>query len=236
MEAGQEAYARIAEGEQIFSGRRGQFLPGVTAHLGRAGPTVGCRRKPSRAALVTWRAGPPGTGPATIGRSPIFNQSSKKKEERTMRSIIHYTNPRGTSLWPSFDFANRSPWSGLENEIDRLLGTALSDFVAPALDLRPPVDLYEDKENTYVRVEVPGVNREAINVEVVDGYLTISASRKSQANEGDGEESLAFSRSVSIPENVQADKVSAAYENGVLTVTLPKKEEAKPRKIAVAVK
>jgi HSP20 family protein len=153
-----------------------------------------------------------------------------------MRSIIHYTNPRGTSLWPSFDFANRSPWSGLENEIDRLFGTALSDFVAPALDQRFPVDLYEDKANTYVRAELPGLNREAINVEMVDGCLTISASRKSQANEGNGEESFAFNRSVSVPENVHADKVSAAYENGVLTVTLPKKEEAKPRKITIAVK
>ena len=153
-----------------------------------------------------------------------------------MRSIIHYTNPRGASLWPSFDFANRSPWSGLENEIDRLFGTALSDVMNPALEQRFPVALYEDKENTYVRAELPGVDREAINVEMVDGYLTINASRKSQANEGDGAESFAFSRSVSIPEDVHADKVSAAYENGVLTVTLPKKEEAKPRKITVAVK
>ncbi len=153
-----------------------------------------------------------------------------------MRSIIHYTRPRGTSLWPSFDLADRSPWSDLENEIDRLFGTVLSDFVAPALDQRFPVDLYDDKENTYVRAELPGVNREAINVEMVDGYLTISASRKSLANEGNGDESFAFSRSVSIPADVHADKVSAAYENGVLTVTLPKKEEAKPRKITVAVK
>ncbi len=151
-----------------------------------------------------------------------------------MRSIIHYINPRGTSLWPSFDFAARSPWSGLEGEIDRLLGTALSDFVTPALDRHFPVDLYEDKENTYVRAELPGVSRDAINVEMVDGYLTISASRKGLATKG--EESFAFSRSVNIPEDVHADKVSAAYENGVLTVTLPKKEEAKPRKIAVAVK
>jgi len=153
-----------------------------------------------------------------------------------MRSIIHYTNPRGTSLWPSFDFAAGSPWSGLESEIDRLFGTAVSGFLTPASDRRFPVDLYEDKENTFVRAELPGVSRDAINVEMVDGYLTISANRKNLAGEGGGEESLAFSRSVSIPEDVPADKVSAAYEDGVLTVTLPKKEEAKPRKIAVAVK
>jgi HSP20 family protein len=56
------------------------------------------------------------------------------------------------------------------------------------------------------------------------------------AGEGQEEQSFSFSRSVSIPEEVQADKVSAAYENGVLTVTLPKREETKPRKVIVAVK
>jgi len=80
-----------------------------------------------------------------------------------------------------------------------------------------------------VRAELPGVSREAINVEMVDGYLTVNATRK------EGEESFSLTRSVSIPEAVQADKVAATYENGVLTVTLPKQEKAKPRKIAINV-
>jgi HSP20 family protein len=153
-----------------------------------------------------------------------------------MRSIIQYTHPRSTSLLPSFSFAARSPWTGLEGEIDRLYESALSGFMAPVFNNHFPVDLYEDKDNTYVRAELPGVNRDDINVEMVDGYLNISASRKSLAAEGKGEETFSFSRSVSIPEDVHADKVGAAYENGVLTVTLPMKEEAKPRKITVAVK
>jgi HSP20 family protein len=102
---------------------------------------------------------------------------------------------------------------------------------------RFPVDLYEDKDHTYVRAELPGLNRDDINVEMVDGYLTIAATRKTPATgEGQDEENFSFSRSVAINEEVQADKVSAAYENGVLTVTLPKREEAKPKKITVAVK
>ena len=153
-----------------------------------------------------------------------------------MRSIIHYTNPRRTSLLPSFGFTTHSPWTGLEREIDRLFESALSDFMTPVFNHRFPVDLYEDKDNTYVRAELPGVNRDDINIEMVDGYLNISASRKNLATEGRGEETFSFSRSVSIPEDVHADKVGAAYENGVLTVTLPKKEEAKPRKITVTVK
>ena len=65
-------------------------------------------------------------------------------------------------------------------------------------------------------------------------YLTITAVRKEKA--GDGEESVSFSRSISIPEEVHSDKVAAAYQDGVLTVTLPKREEAKPKKINIEVK
>ena len=146
-------------------------------------------------------------------------------------NIIRFTHPRTTSLVPAF---GRSPWTGLESEIDRLFETAMGDFSAPALEHRFPVDLYEDKDNTYVRAELPGVNRDDINVEMVEGYLSITALRKHKA--GGSEESFSFSRSVAIPEAVQADKVAAAYENGVLLVTLPKREEAKPRKVAIEVK
>jgi HSP20 family protein len=144
-----------------------------------------------------------------------------------MNRIIRYTYPRSASQFPLL--ANRSPWTSLESEVDRLFGSALADFAAPAFAPRFPVDLYEDKDNTYVRAELPGVNRDAINIEMVDGYLNISASGKQ------GEESFSLNRSVAIPETVQADKVGAAYENGVLTVTLPKQEQAKPRKIAINV-
>jgi HSP20 family protein len=151
-----------------------------------------------------------------------------------MRSIIHYTNPRSFSLLPSFGLVAPSPWVGLEGDIDRLFESTLSDFMAPARENRFPVDLYEEQDHTYVRAELPGVNRDEINVEMDNGYLTISATRKTKGPAG--EESFALSRSVAIPEDVHADKVSAAYENGVLTVTLPKREEAKPKKITVEVK
>lgn len=139
-----------------------------------------------------------------------------------MNHIIRYTYPRSAS-----QLANRRPWAGLESEVDRLFQAALADLPAPALAPRFPVDLYEDKDNTYVRAELPGVSREAINVEMVDGYLNLSTSRKQ------GEETFSLNRSIAIPEAVQADKVAATYENGVLTVTLPKQKQAKPRKIAV---
>jgi HSP20 family protein len=151
-----------------------------------------------------------------------------------MRSLIRYTNPRG-SLLTSFDLVDRSPWLGVESELDRLFDTALSGFVAPASDNHFPIDVYEDKDNTYVRAELPGVSREEIKVEMVDGYLTINASRKNLQADGKADEPFAFSRSVSLPDNVHADKVAAAYENGVLTVTLPKQEETKPKKVSINV-
>lgn len=153
-------------------------------------------------------------------------------------TLVRYSYPSFRTLSPVNGFG-RSPWSGLETEIDRLFESAMGDFGSGASS-RFPVDLYEDKDNTYVRAELPGFNRADINVEMVDGYLTISAVRKTAAPAKEGEaqpeDSFTLTRSVSINDEVQTDKVSAAYENGVLTVTLPKREETKPRKVTVAVK
>jgi HSP20 family protein len=146
--------------------------------------------------------------------------------------LIRYTYP--AVLAPAVNAFQRSPWLGLETEMDRLFDSALDGF-GGATNTRFPVDLYEDKANSYVRAELPGVNRADIKVEMADGYLTITASRKT-ATAGKGEESVSFTRSLQIEDDVQADKVEAVYENGVLTVTLPKREEARPKKITVAIK
>jgi HSP20 family protein len=148
--------------------------------------------------------------------------------------IVHYTYPTPRSLLPALGLGGRSPWVGLESEIDRLFSSAFAARTGLNPEAGFAVDLYEDKDNHYVRAELPGVTRDAISVEMVDDNLTIQASRKQSAAEG--EESSSFSRSISIPEAVQADKVGAVYENGVLTVTLPKKEEAKPKKVTVEIK
>ena len=156
-------------------------------------------------------------------------------------NIVRYTYPSYRRLATLPGRLSRSPWSGLEGEIDRLFAAALPDTAGAFSGPNFPVDLYEDENSAYVRAELPGVNRDEINVEMVDDYLTITAVRKSPTK-GDAkaetpeEQSFSFSRSVSIPDAVQADKVTAAYENGVLTVTLPRREEAKPKKVTVAIK
>ena len=140
--------------------------------------------------------------------------------------LIKFTN-RGAS--PGLRYGGRLGAQDIENELDWVLGTALNGFVAPIVGGQFPVDLYEDKDNTYVRAELPGVSRDAISVEMVEGSLSIQASRKEKT--ADGESTVSFNRLVSIPDQVASEKVTAAYENGILTVTLPRREESKPRKI-----
>jgi HSP20 family protein len=157
-------------------------------------------------------------------------------------NIVRYHQPRTAYLAPVTGFSGRTPLAAFEREFDRLFNSALSDMMTLAPELGAPglnrfaVDLYEDKDNNFVRAELPGVDRKNINVEMVDDYLTVSGSRKVFAADGKESESIEFSRSVSIPDPVQADKITATYENGVLTVTLPKREEAKPKKVTVEVK
>lgn len=143
--------------------------------------------------------------------------------------IIRYNYPTVRTLAPSFGYGCRTPFVDLENEINALVGTTLADA---GLGAQFPVTLDEDKANIYVRADLPGVSRQDINLEFAEGRLTISAERKQKI--GEKEESTSLSRSFSVPSDVQADKAGAAYENGVLTVTLPKREEAKPLKIAIS--
>jgi HSP20 family protein len=105
----------------------------------------------------------------------------------------------------------------------------------------PALDLYEGKDNIVARLELPGVSKEAIEVSVHEGVLSVSGERQPTEVAG----SLAqhrserfagrFNRAVSLPKPVKADEVTANYRDGILTVTLPKTEAAKPRQVAVSV-
>jgi HSP20 family protein len=106
-----------------------------------------------------------------------------------------------------------------------------------------PVDLYQDKNAYTVRAELPGFRKEDISVEVADGILTVTGHQKAPAkseakdnNAATATQEYRVSRAISLPEQLNLDKIEAAYENGVLTVTLPKREEVKPKQIAIEVK
>jgi HSP20 family protein len=147
--------------------------------------------------------------------------------------FIQFTQPNGRVSEPSAQFGGRLGVTGIDNELSWLFGATLTGVAGANRRGQFPVDLYEDKDNTYVRAELPGVTRESIGVDFIDGSLSIQASRKEKS--GEGETTVPLSRQVSIPDEIEADKVLAAYENGVLTVTLPRKEESKPKKINVSV-
>ena len=154
--------------------------------------------------------------------------------------LIRYSYPAYRTGPPAFGGFQRSLWTGLETEIDRLFESARIGFDTTVSPTRFPVDLYEDKINTYVRAELPGVTRDEITVELTDGCLTIAAARKAPADPtGSGQasgESFSFNRSLTVADNIDTDKIAALYENGVLTVTLPKREVVAPKKVTVAVK
>lgn len=150
--------------------------------------------------------------------------------------IVRYQYPRTAVARSAF----LNPWAGFESEIDRLVtsafGSLLGEGTTGTALSHPRVDLYEDKDHFHYRVELPGLKREDIGVEVGDGVLSVSGTRKGFKSDGAAEQSTSFTRSVSVPARVQEDKILAKYEDGILTVTLPKAEEVKPKRIAVQVK
>lgn len=121
------------------------------------------------------------------------------------------------------------------------LGSELSQlFEAPLTGWLPALDVQENKDNYTVRVEVPGLRREDIEVALEDGALTISGERKTETpvegTEVHRQERFygKFARVITLPTVVAADKVKAQYKDGILTVTLAKAEEAKPKQIIVS--
>ncbi len=106
----------------------------------------------------------------------------------------------------------------------------------------PAVDIYETENDLVLKADLPDVDQKAIDVRVENQTLTIAGERKfGLQNSGNGFHRIeraygTFVRSFAVPNTFDTDKIGAEYKNGVLTVTLPKKEAAKPRQIKVEVK
>ena len=103
----------------------------------------------------------------------------------------------------------------------------------------PRVDIREGQESISLSAELPGVDQDAVKVELENGVLTISGEKKSELSEEENgfyrSERVygAFKRSFRVPETVNPEQINAEYSNGVLRVTLPKRPEAAPRQITV---
>ena len=155
-----------------------------------------------------------------------------------MNYLTRWHRPELTS-WPGL---NRL--TGLRDEIDRLFEVPLAELARSSQLLSgwtPAIDLYEQKDNFILKAELPGMKKEDIEVSLHDGSLSISGERKAETKYNDAEVYRAerffgrFQRTVTLPTPVAADKVRAHYQDGILTVSLPKTEEAKPKHIDVNV-
>ncbi len=143
----------------------------------------------------------------------------------------------------SSDMGLRSVFSELDRmrqDMDRLMGGGGGRFFSmPTAGVFPLVNLTEDKNGYYVRAELPGLKAGELNISVTGNSLSISGQRKI-ASEGQDiryhrreREAGSFSRIVSLPGEVDSDKVDAKLKDGILTVHVPKAEAAKPKQIAV---
>jgi HSP20 family protein len=109
------------------------------------------------------------------------------------------------------------------------------------VELSPSVDIYEEKDNIIVKAEIPGMEKKDIEVSLTDNSITISGDKKKEKKVEKKdyyhyESSFgSFSRSFSLPSEVQTDKAKASFKGGVLKVTIPKTEEAKKKKKKVEV-
>jgi len=153
------------------------------------------------------------------------------------------------AITPWRPFMDLSRW---ENDMDRMMegffGRRMRPwwperwFGADELDVRvPAVDVFEEKDEIVVKAEIPGMDKDNIEVNLTDHMLTIKGEKKKEEevkkeNYYRAERSFgAFVRTVELPKEVHADKVKATFKNGVLEVRLPKTEEAKAKETKVKV-
>jgi HSP20 family protein len=131
---------------------------------------------------------------------------------------------------------------GMQDMVDRLLDEGFPRPILPALwDTAsiPTMDLYQTEDCITVKMGLPGVQPEDIQISVTNGVLSIRGEVKEEKEDKEKTYHLrerrygSFSRSVTLPNNVSVDKSDAVFENGVLTLTLPKAEEAKAKTINI---
>jgi len=147
---------------------------------------------------------------------------------------------RRDSEWP---FVNRSPFEELNRmrrEMERLTdGITKGVFHGPGAGVYPLINLTESNENYFVRAELPGIKADDIEISVTGDSISITGERTIPAEDENAKyhrkerESGKFNRILSLPGQINTNKVEAKSVDGILNITLPKAEEAKPKKISV---
>lgn len=131
----------------------------------------------------------------------------------------------------------------LQRQINRLFDISFSRFPVrfEAEEFLPAIDLYEMDQEYVIEAELPGLNQKEIEVNIEDDYLTIKGEKKREREIKSEDYHRAerfygkFERRIALPSDIDKEKVKASYKDGVLKITLPKREEAKPKQIKVDV-
>jgi HSP20 family protein len=133
--------------------------------------------------------------------------------------------------------------AALQSEMSRFMnqlwGTAAASGGNGGATWLPAVDAWETDDALVISVDLPGVRKEDVSIEVDDGVLTISGTRERKVEQREDRfyrferRYGAFSRSVTLPQGVDESTIKAQFENGVLEITVPKPEERKPKRITI---
>ncbi len=132
----------------------------------------------------------------------------------------------------------------MHDMLDQLMDRSLIDYPSSISDRLSflPLDVYQTEENIVVKASAPGLKSEDLNISITGDTLTIQGETTEEKEETGAQYYLkerrasSFSRSVTLPTMVKAEDAKAEFENGVLTLTLPKVEEVKPKTITVKAK
>lgn len=130
--------------------------------------------------------------------------------------------------------------TSLRDEMNRLFSRTIGEGGAAGSAWTPAVDIFDASDAIVLKAELPGLAADDIDIEVDDNVLTLKGERRFEDTVEEGryyrlERAYGtFQRSVTLPQGVKADDITATFEKGVLTVRVPKADEVKPRKIAVA--
>ena len=137
----------------------------------------------------------------------------------------------------------RSPFGELERmrqQMDSFLNRASEGGMpSPHAGVFPSINLTEDKDHYYIRAELPGISSEELDIQATGNNLSIAGERKIETEKDNvryhrkEREAGKFSRAISLPGDIDSDGVSASLTNGILKVSVPKAEKAKPKQISI---